>query len=310
MFAMRKSVHMQYTLALLGFLVCLLTMPPVALADNAEDEQEFTPEQYEAGLEAYRLSGVSIALTDDFEPFSFVDKNGAPAGLAVDIWRLWGEKIGIPIRFAVMDSSESLEAMKRGEADFHGGLYHAAEREEFFDFSRSYYDSAVVLALSDKSDYDCYNVREEGELAVVDKSYTHEWALSRLEEARIITCQTMSQVARAVVQGDVDAAVADYSSLVEQVGGVDQLNGLSICRTLFFKRMYAGVRKGDSILLQIVNEGLGQISVEEMEELKKPWVVVVERSLPWQWAVMPAAIAIVLLFVAVGLWLRRKPFSN
>jgi hypothetical protein len=35
---------------------------------------------------------LTIAISNDLQPFTFVNAEGKPAGIFVDIWRLWGEK--------------------------------------------------------------------------------------------------------------------------------------------------------------------------------------------------------------------------
>lgn len=37
---------------------------------------------------------LTIAISNDFQPFTFLNAEGKPSGLFVDIWRLWGQKTG------------------------------------------------------------------------------------------------------------------------------------------------------------------------------------------------------------------------
>ena len=40
-----------------------------------------------------------IAMYRDFAPFTFINAEGQPAGLFMDIWKLWAEKTGRKIEF-------------------------------------------------------------------------------------------------------------------------------------------------------------------------------------------------------------------
>jgi Transcriptional regulator len=44
-------------------------------------------------------SPITIACMLDNEPLSFISKTGEPAGMMVELWRLWGEKVGRPVKF-------------------------------------------------------------------------------------------------------------------------------------------------------------------------------------------------------------------
>ena len=50
-----------------------------------------------------------IAISSDFEPFTFLNAEGKPAGMFVDIWRVWAQKTGKQIEFISSDWKTSLE---------------------------------------------------------------------------------------------------------------------------------------------------------------------------------------------------------
>lgn len=80
-----------------------------------------------------------IAISDDFVPYSFVDKNGNVRGLLVDYWRLWAKKNNHKIEFMPLSWSNTLEAIKTKQAHIHGGLYKLAAREEYIDYLAAIY---------------------------------------------------------------------------------------------------------------------------------------------------------------------------
>ena len=42
---------------------------------------------------------ISIAYCSDYVPFHYTEESGQPAGIMIDLWRLWSEKTGIAIDF-------------------------------------------------------------------------------------------------------------------------------------------------------------------------------------------------------------------
>ena len=42
---------------------------------------------------------ITVAYCSDCVPFQFTDEGGEPAGLIIDLWRLWEQKTGVGIEF-------------------------------------------------------------------------------------------------------------------------------------------------------------------------------------------------------------------
>jgi len=86
-----------------------------------------------------------IAITDNFQPFTFVNAEGEPAGLFVDIWKIWSAKTGQKIEFQATTWRESLENLKNGSADVHRGLSITPERKQWLIFSQPFYENSFYL---------------------------------------------------------------------------------------------------------------------------------------------------------------------
>ena len=84
-----------------------------------------------------------IAVSNDFHPFTFLNSAGEPAGLFVDIWRLWAKKNGRDVTFLVSDWKTSLENLKNGRADIHSGLIRSLGRISWMADVRPFYRSDV-----------------------------------------------------------------------------------------------------------------------------------------------------------------------
>jgi polar amino acid transport system substrate-binding protein len=86
------------------------------------------PGEVSIGSERQELIGTNspqaliITGNSDNPPFIMLDKEREAAGIVVDIWRLWSQKTGRPVRFLLTDSQGSLDALKRGRAHIHANL--------------------------------------------------------------------------------------------------------------------------------------------------------------------------------------------
>lgn len=63
-----------------------------------------------------------VSLPNNMEPYSYLTKNGDPAGLLIDFWMLWSATNSIPIEFVLADYERSIQFVNDDIADIHGGL--------------------------------------------------------------------------------------------------------------------------------------------------------------------------------------------
>ncbi|MBE8167768.1 MAG: transporter substrate-binding domain-containing protein [Shewanella sp.] len=84
--------------------------------NRISDERIEQIQQHWLGNES-RASGISIALNKNNSPYSELGVDGLPHGMVVDIWRLWGQKVGKNVNFIFSDDDEAREALKNGQVE-------------------------------------------------------------------------------------------------------------------------------------------------------------------------------------------------
>ena len=87
------SKRLKSVALLLSVLVLLLSIPPSTLAENAP-AIELTQEE-RAWIKAH--SAITLSITDDIPPRSFIDKDGKIKGTTVEYVRLFEQKLGLKI---------------------------------------------------------------------------------------------------------------------------------------------------------------------------------------------------------------------
>jgi len=91
-----------------------------------------------------------VANSKAWKPFSYLNENGEPAGILIDLWRAYGKANNVRVEFYLVDWNQSLEAMKSGKADVHGGLLWSAKRDHFLDYAAPIFTIETQLYLSDR----------------------------------------------------------------------------------------------------------------------------------------------------------------
>ncbi len=217
-----------------------------------------------------------IALDASAAPLSFINALGKPAGLLVDIWRLWSEKTGKPVRFRAGDLDESLSALREGKADVHAGLPPSLSRNEWLQVSTPYYGVTNRIYYRASSRFDDPGANLEGRLlGVVADSNHQEFVKQWLPGAHVQVRDTVSALIQALFKGEIDAFLAEpvvvQSALnrLELVGEVVSSKHFNLNESIG-----AGVlaeRGGE--LLSLINDGFRAISPDEFRKLEERWIV-------------------------------------
>ena len=241
-----------------------------------------TPEERAAiertwlGTSAVRTQDVlDIAIQSDFPPFTFVNAEGQPAGLFVDIWRLWAEKTGRTIEFRATRWNDSLNSLKTGGVDIHSGLFYSDARAEWIDYSQPFYETGSCFFYSGSQEPPDEPGSYAGtKISVVRGSYQEEYLREQYPDVDVITFATVEGMLRAVADEEVFACLSEAFStqaLIDRLGLSGAFN--ADATSLFTREFHAGVLKDNTELLALVEEAFNTITIGELAEIEKRWIV-------------------------------------
>ncbi|MGY0217333.1 transporter substrate-binding domain-containing protein [Endozoicomonadaceae bacterium StTr2] len=216
-----------------------------------------------------------IGLDMDAAPFSFINSLGEPAGLFVDIWKLWQEKTGYPIRFHMADSFDNQQALKEGRLDVVGDMSSLKERSDNWQYSQPFY--VMVSSL--------FQLQSRGVLQ----------GLSELDDMVVgVVSGNSSDVLIRHWMPEID--IRQYGNRDDLLSGLlgDEVQGIlaepvAISNLLSRRGLIGDVSQSDSILvrsyiaaameversrklLPVINDGFNAISQAELTRLEERWV--------------------------------------
>ena len=214
---------------------------------------------------------LKISCLADYIPFTMLTQTGEPAGLLIDLWRLWADKTGQKIEFLFGDWKDTLDDLAQDRADIHFGLFINDRRELWMDFSSALYPMATAVfyaATKPALPLEKLSGKRVGVLVASDQE---AYLRKEYPEIKTIVYEKTREMIVAAAEGQLDAFLADEVPTLEtidQMGLSGQLG--SNQNRLWVKEMSAGVSKGRDDLLTIINQGLSAISVREILELERP----------------------------------------
>jgi ABC-type amino acid transport substrate-binding protein len=216
-----------------------------------------------------------LAMYNDFAPFTFINAEGRPAGLFVDIWQLWAKKTGKKIEFVTGNWKDSLNSLKQGNADIHSGLFYSDARAQWLNYSQPFYETGSCFFYPGKQKerykQDSYAGKKVG---VIKGSYHEEHLRKEYPTVDVILFESIEKMLRAMLNGEISACLTEYSSATDLINRLG-LSGMFNADPdiLFTKNFYAGVIKGNSELLALVDEGFEAITNHELAGIEEHWVL-------------------------------------
>jgi len=228
-----------------------------------------------ARAETGKLKAVFVK---DLYPFSMEGKDGKPEGLFIDVLKLLEKEVGMDFEYIPKTFPEAIKAVKNGDADLHAGLLYTPQRAKSIYFSRPYYTvQTAVFYDKNKGAFD--SIEESGfkSVAMVKNTFNKEFISEHFPYLVLHVYKSYSELADAAARGKVEAAVGAIpvlSAHLSRLGVRDRFRTMK--RGINEKKVYFGVKSGNSKLLTIINRGLSKITNDELAEIEAKWVVSAE----------------------------------
>ncbi len=218
---------------------------------------------------------ISIAYSKDSVPFHFSDESGQPAGIIIDLWRLWSEKTGIAIDFRAADWDETLSMVGSGAANAHAGLFFNKERDKFLDYgvaltkTDTHYFSHVALPPIKEIDaLAAYRV------GVLDGDYVEGYLKERLPKGAVIPFSDYDAIMNALQKGTLLVFAADTPTglfHLDKNGLISEFTFVSE-KPLYQNDWFVAVQEGNKALIEVINRGMALITDEEKRDINRRWI--------------------------------------
>lgn len=233
-----------------------------------------------------------VTNSSSWEPFAFLDADGEPQGILIDLWREFGKRNDVEIVFELVDWEASLDLVRDGEADVHAGLIASPEREDFMLFSQELFKVRGILFVS--KDLRVTGLANIGAIpvGVVGSSYEEEFVKNQFAAVRTQVFPDNDDLIRAAVDGKIQAFITDDPTGYYHLVSLDRLNLFSARPALYTRSVQAGIDTNSGKLLELIDAGFEKISEEERMQIKDRWLIPGVAMPPWLLPLAVTALAI------------------
>ena len=222
----------------------------------------------------------------DYPPFAIVQPDGTADGFSVELLRAATEAAGLDVSFKIGSWNEIKEELATGTLDALPLVSYSAERRKIYDFTAPYLrmngtvfirkDGAAIKSLSDLKDK---------EVLVMRGDTAHEYIVREKLSDKIIPTVSYEEAFKLLAEGRHDAVVVQQVvglQMVKRLGlkniipaqqkNVTTLKPLTLQLEGFEQKFCFAVRKGNSLLLSQLNEGLAVTYLNgTYEKLYEKW---------------------------------------
>ncbi len=216
---------------------------------------------------------VRFSVDPGFAPFEFLTEDGRYRGMAADFMTLIENKTGLDFELVQQKSwSDSLDAIKKGEADILPCIGYSDERRSYLSFSEPYLKFARVIVtpmdspVSDISDLHGLRVGVQ-----VDSS--HHAFLTEDMQFEPVLYKTYEEGLLAVSRGVIDAVVGNLAVTTHLMHELALTNikmaGYADPRP---QPLAIGIRKDRPELVSILNKALRAITMRQRNEVFAKWL--------------------------------------
>jgi PAS domain S-box-containing protein len=217
---------------------------------------------------------VTIAVSKQYAPFSFVGQDGKPRGLLIDIWKLWSETTRTPVQFVPSTWKESLEGVKTGKVDVHVGLFENEQRKEWMGFSTPVHEikTAVYFLTQSAKKFQEAGL-QKGTAGTIAGTFQESFLKEQYPALEVKGFKTYSDTVNALMKGETDYAVGEtptFEARIEQLGLRRDIERSS--DELLSNTVHAGVLKENTDLLEKINKGFSSLPFDKLVELDEFWL--------------------------------------
>ncbi len=236
-----------------------------ASTSGAEETEETsgeaeTSEDAAAEITTIEEGKLTISTSPDFPPYEYLNDDGEPEGIEIEILGIVAEELGLELVIDEMDFDGALLAVQQGKSDMVvSGVTVTEDRKLVMDFTDSYTTAVQVIVVPEGSDVTLDTL---GDYSIGTQRGTtgYIYCVDDYGEDSVIGYDTYTLVIQALLNGQVDCVVMDDAVAREYV---EANQGLTILDTEYAVEEYAfGCTKGNTALVDAVNEVLAELTAD------------------------------------------------
>ena len=255
-------------------------------------------------------SPIVVSQDHAWPPFSYINGQGEPEGLLIDLWQAIAEELDRPIEFMLADWPDSIQQVRDGRADVHGGLFQSTERAQFLSFSDAVLPLSAFIFVSSRAGISSRDELATVGVGVVAGSYELEHLRTAHPELSYTEFSNNELMIKAAVAGELAAFIGDYPVAMYLLDRHAEPGAFHPLTLQYEQQLVSAVAlEENNELLGEINAALVSLDPETHRRIQQRWLrsESIETVPPWFWPALSAmGGGLLLSLVGLLLWQRRR----
>ncbi|MEZ9198710.1 transporter substrate-binding domain-containing protein [Shewanella sp. 10N.286.54.B9] len=216
---------------------------------------------------------VIIAMQTGVEPYADLGPNGLPHGLLVDIWKLWSDKTGLPVRFIAGDMKQAIDNVKKGTADVQLGYPESESMKSGLNRAHLIYQVSSRL-FTYKKQYKTMAEMKGKVFAVAPTSPYLSELIEALPDSDFRYLSNVEDMIQATESGEIDGFVAASAWTQHYLLLKQRWEDFYPFPILHFKTdLYALNRGNDLGFSERIATGFNSMTSAELAAIEAKWIL-------------------------------------
>lgn len=216
-----------------------------------------------------------LVMGEDSYPYQFVDEQGEPSGVLVDMWKEWSKQTATPVLFVSRHWSDTLDQLSHGDADLHIGMAQTQSRSEKFAFAQALTHVSTYLYLhKDLPQRLTFEELGPYQVGIVSGS-SHETELLKLSsKIRFKRYKNRHDLLVGVLHGEIKVFAGMQGYLRDKKINKQVISFFPLSHRILIKQvpLRPALNKSDSQLMQQVNAGFAAIDKGRLDAIEERWI--------------------------------------
>ncbi len=221
----------------------------------------------------YQKERIIVGGDFDYKPFSYLDEDGEAKGFDVDILKHIAQKYNLELEFRLTDWDKALESLHKGEVDMLISVLYTEQRDAIYDFTIPYNEDYYEIFIRKDAEVRVISDLLQKQIIALEGDASVSMFLKPLGFIdNTILVNSLPEAIRLLSQGEGDAVLAPYSIGMQAIRDL-RIRNVKVVGPSIMPILYRfAVKKGDSQLLSLLNDGIDHVKVSgKKEELLKNW---------------------------------------
>ena len=247
---------------------------------------------------------ITVAHQNDYFPYSYVDEEGNPAGLFIDWWNLWAAKTGSEVEFVPAGYDKCLRLVESGKADAVAGLILKPDFVERFRFAGSIIKLRTLIVL--QKGYEPASLDHfDRPVGVIENEISHDIIRENYPDLPVRDYNSFKDLREVVRNQKIAGFIYEFPIPSGDLESLKLPEGYYEYQSIREEEIRPAVKIGNDTMMELVLEGAGFITDEELQAIKEKYGIIKKVS-PFNKYGIPALIFLAAIGIFVFFKLRKK----